>query len=163
MNGFQRFALLVLCILAALICYPYYTFSVWPFMALILGIWSGVIMALSVLLGLFGLDRFNWVNSLVTVLLVIGIAYSILCFMPQEDNIKPITRIRHGQLPSYADMQRGVKRLTFNFDFNRRNARSQKNFINQQAHPVPLYEEPQQQNDNAAKWRDIGIRVKDDK
>ena len=159
MNGFQRFALLVLCILAALICYPYYTFSVWPFMALILGIWSGIIMALSVLLGLFGLDRFNWVNSVVTVLLVIAIAYSILCFMPQEDNIKPITRIRHGQWPSRVDMQRGLKRLTFNFDFNRRNARSQKNFINQQAHPVPLYEEPEPENNNAEKWREIGIKA----
>ena len=161
MNGFQRFALLVLCILLALICYPYYTASVWPFMALILGLWSGVIMVLSVVLGIFGLDRFAWINRLVTILLVVGIAYSILCFMPQEDHIKPITRIRHGRLPSRTDMKLGIKRLTFNFDFNRRNARSQKNFINQQPHPVPLYEEPQPQNDNAAKWREIGIKAND--
>ena len=132
MNGFQRFALLLLCLLAALICYPYYTASVWPFMALLLGIWSGVIMVMSVILGLFGLDRFNWVNRIATVVLVAGIIYSILWFMPQEDNVKPITRIQNGQLPSRTDMARGLKRLTFNFDFNHRNARSEKNFINQQ-------------------------------
>lgn len=159
MNGFQRFALLLLCLLAALICYPYYTVAVWPFMALLLGIWAGVIMVMSVVMGLFGLDRFTWVNRIATLLLVVGIIYSILWFMPQEDHIKPITRIRNGQLPTRTDMERGLKRLTFNFDFNHRNARSQKNFINQQDHPTPLREEPQPQNDNAQKWRDIGIKA----
>ena len=132
MNGFQRFAVLVLCLLLAMIFYPHYTMSVWPFMAAMLGIWTIVIMVLSAVMGIFGLDRFTWLNRLVSILLVVAIVYSVLCYMPQEDGIKPITRLRQGQYPTRADIEKGIKRLTFNFDFNRRNARSDKNFINQQ-------------------------------
>ena len=153
MNGFQRFALLLLCLLAGMICYPNYTMSVWPFMGLLLALWTGVIMVMSVVLGILGLDRFAWANRLATFLLIVGIIYSILWYMPQEGTVKPIDQIRQGKVPSISDMEKGIKRLTFNFDFARRNARSQKNFINQQdKKPTPppakkpVSEEEQWQN-----------------
>lgn len=132
MNGFQRFGLVILCILAVMICYPFYpTGATWGFAGIMLAVWTGVIMLLSVFLGFFGLDRFEWVNRLVTLLLLAGVLYSLLGYMPQEDNKTPLVKLQEGLRPSGEDIKTGLKRLTFNFDFEHRNVRSDKNFVNQ--------------------------------
>lgn len=133
MNGFQRFALLLLCILAVLICFPdYHTGPTWSFMGIMLAVWTGVIMMLSVVLGVFGLDRFDWINRLVSLALMIGIFYSLLTYMPQTDNLSPMEKLKQGYIPSAGTLKKGVKHLTFNFDFVRRNVRNENNFVNQE-------------------------------
>ena len=133
MNGFQRFALLILCILAVLVCFPdYHTGATWGFMGIMLAVWTGVIMILAVVLGVFGLDRFDVVNRLVNIVLLGGILYSLLAYMPQTDNVVPLAKLKQGYRPSADTLKQGIKHLTFNFDFVHRNVRSENNFVNQQ-------------------------------
>ena len=40
-------------------------------------------------------------------------------------------KIKYGEFPTKADIDRGLKRFTFNFDFVRRNAKRKENFTNQ--------------------------------
>lgn len=133
MNGFQRFALLLLCILAVLICFPnYHTAPAWGFMGMMLAMWTGIIMVLAVVLGLFGLDRFSTVNRLSTFALLAGILYTLLNYMPQTDGVSPLNKLKQGYIPSASTIKQGLKHLTFNFDFVHRNVRSENNFVNQQ-------------------------------
>jgi hypothetical protein len=157
MNGFQRFALVILCILAVMICYPYYpTGATWGFAGIILAVWTGVIMVLSVLLGVLGLDRFEWVNRLVTLLLMVGILYSLLNYMPQEDNKTPLVKLQQGLRPSGEDIKTGIKRLTFNFDFVHRNVRSDRNFVNQNEKKNETESLKKKQENN---WTNVDIQV----
>jgi len=132
MNGFQRFIFLILCILAVMVCFPYYpTGAVWGFVGMVLAIGTAVIVVIALPLGFFGFDRFEWVNRFVTVLLAAGILYSLLTYMPQEDGRAPIVKLQEGEIPSMETVKIGLKRLTFNFDFVRRNVNSEQNFVNQ--------------------------------
>ena len=59
------------------------------------------------------------------------IILSLLWFFPQEDKVTPINKIKHGEFPTGGDIKRGIQKFTFNFAFDKRNARSEKNFVNQ--------------------------------
>ena len=55
--------------------------------------------------------------------LICAIMYSLLWYFPQEDKVTPINKIKYGEIPTKQDIEYGLKRFTFNFDFVRRNAR----------------------------------------
>jgi hypothetical protein len=61
-------------------------------------------------------------------LAVIG---SLLFYFPLQEKQTPVIRLQKGQWPTTEDIQTGIRRLTFNFDFARRNVHREKNYINQ--------------------------------
>ena len=131
MNGWQRFALLILCCFTVMVLYPDFGTSGWTFIGVVFAMWTGVIVVLSVISNLFGLYNLETFNKLITFVLLCAIMYSLLWYFPQEDKVTPINKIKYGEIPTKADIERGLKRFTFNFDFVRRNARRKENFINQ--------------------------------
>lgn len=157
MGGFQRFVLVVLFVLLGLIFFPQYTFTVWMFVAIVLAVAIGVLMVVSTILAITGLDRFSIVNTLFTLVLLTGTTYAILYYMPLEEGTHPIERLEAGVFPTREDIEMGMKRLTFNFDFNNRNARSEQNFANQQdikqkeAAKQPTDEEKQKNTNTSGK------------
>ena len=132
MTGIQRFLLLVLCVALVMICFPDYGIAGWTFAGTIILIWTGVIVIMSVVSSLFGLYRFDGINRFLTWIFLLVVLASLLWYFPQEDKVSPINKIKYGQFPTGADIQRGLDKFTFNFAFDRRNARSEKNFVNQQ-------------------------------
>ena len=131
MNGWQRFALLILCCFTVMVLYPDFGTSGWTFIGVVFAMWTGVIMVLSVISNLFGLYNLETFNKLITFVLLCAIMYSLLWYFPQEDKVTPINKIKYGEIPTKADIEKGLTRFTFNFDFVRRNARRKENFINQ--------------------------------
>lgn len=131
MIGIQRLCLLVLCIALVMICYPDFGAAGWTFAGTLLLVWLGIILIMSVIGSLFGLYRFDGINRFLTCIFVACVLASLLMFFPQEDKRTPLQKIRQGDIPTGADIQRGLNKFTFNFAFDRRNARSDKNFVNQ--------------------------------
>ncbi len=162
MLGFQRFALLLSLLLGVLICFPNYPLSAWMFIGSALALGIVVIMVVSFIFAISGLDRFASFNHVITLILLIGFGYVLLWYLPQEGDVKPIDQLRQGKFPTQADIVRGVKQLTFNFDFNRRGAHNDENFANQQRQkastPAPQKTESDSGN-NAEKWKSIGIKA----
>lgn len=131
MNGWQRFGMLIVCCFLVMVLYPNFEGDAWNFILMVGGLWTGVIMVISVISNLFGLYRFEGLNKLVTVVLLGGILYSLLWYFPQTDKVSPINKLKHGEFPTKEDLDKGLKRFTFNFDFVRRNVNRDENFINQ--------------------------------
>ena len=131
MNGWQRFGMLIVCCFLVMVWYPNFEGDAWNFILMVGGLWTGVIMVISVISNLFGLYRFEGLNKLVTVVLLGGIIYSLLWYFPQTDKVSPINKLKHGEFPTKEDLDKGLKRFTFNFDFVRRNVNRDENFINQ--------------------------------
>ena len=131
MNGWQRFGMLIVCCFLVMVLYPNFEGDAWNFILMVGGLWTGVIMVISVVSNLFGLYRFEGLNKLVTIALLGGIIYSLLWYFPQTDKVSPINKLKHGEFPTKEDLDKGLKRFTFNFDFVRRNVNRDENFINQ--------------------------------
>ncbi len=132
MIGIQRFLLLILCIGLVMICYPDYGAAGWTFAGTIILVWTGIILIMSVIGSLFGLYRFEGINRFLTWIFMLCVLASLLMFFPLNDQQTPLQKLKQGQIPTGSDIKRGLDKFTFNFAFDRRNARSEKNFINQQ-------------------------------
>lgn len=131
MNGWQRFAILLLCCFAVMVLYPNFDASGWTFMGIAIAMWTGAIMVLSIISNLFGIYRLETLNKFISLLFIAAVMYTLLWYFPQEDKVTPINKLKYGEFPTKADIDKGLKRFTFNFDFVRRNARRSENFINQ--------------------------------
>lgn len=117
MNGIQRFFLCGLSLFLVMLCFPHYAQGVgWSFAGMTMLICAGALLVLSILVGLFGLDRFNFFNRLLTFAVWIGFSYYVLLNFPQQDNIAPINKIKNGQFPTRADLALGARHFTFAFD-----------------------------------------------
>ncbi len=132
MTGIQRFIMVVLCIGIVMICFPDFGTAGWTFAGTLLLVWTGIIVIMSIIGSLFALYRFEGINRFLSWVLLLGALGSVLWLLPQDDKVSPINKIKHGQLPTGADIKRGINKFTFNFAFDRRNARDDANFINQQ-------------------------------
>ena len=76
----------------------------------------------------FGLDIYRDDNSHVDG----GNPHFVCCVQPiWPVQVTPVNKIKYGEFPTKADIDRGLKRFTFNFDFVRRNAKRKENFTNQ--------------------------------
>lgn len=131
MNGWQRFAILLLCCFAVMVLYPNFDAAGWTFIGILIAMWTGAIMVLSIISNIFGIYRFETLNKLISLVFVAAVMYTLLWYFPQEDKVTPINKLKYGEFPTKADIDKGIKRFTFNFDFVRRNARRSENFINQ--------------------------------
>ena len=127
----KRFFILCMCTVLVMICFPDFGRSGWAFAGAFVLVWTGVILIMSVVDNIFGLYRYGGINPFLTFMLFIGVVISALFYLPQEDKVSPINKLKHGQIPTGADFQRGLKKFTFDFHFERRNPRRSENFINQ--------------------------------
>lgn len=131
MTGWQRFFLLFVCCTAVLILWPQYDSAGLTFMGMAFLLWTCVIIMLSVLSNIFGIYKFEFLNRLVSILFLGALMASLLYYFPLKDKQTPAARLRANQWPTLQDAQKGVQRVTFNFDFVRRNVKRDANYVNQ--------------------------------
>ena len=131
MSGWQRFGLLLVCCFVVLVLFPNYDMAGLSFIGMALLMWTGAIILLTIISNIFGLYRFEWFERAVTFAVFFAIIYTLLWYFPQTDKVTPINKLKYGEYPTRADISKGLKRLTFNFDFVRRNVRRDENFANQ--------------------------------
>lgn len=131
MTGLGRFFMLLLCVVIVMICFPDFGAAGWTFAGTIILIWTGIILIMGIVDSIFGLYRFDSINRFLTFVLFLAVMFSLLWYFPQDSKVSPINQLKHGQFPTGADLQRGLQKFTFNFAFDRRNARRDENFVNQ--------------------------------
>ncbi len=131
MTGLGRFVMLLLCTGVVMVCFPDFGAAGWAFAGTLILVWTGIILIMGIVGSLFGLYRFDGINRFLTFVLFLGIMFSLLWYLPQDGKQHPIVQLQQGQFPTGADIQRGLQKFTFNFAFDRRNARSGANFVNQ--------------------------------
>ena len=148
MSGWQRFFMLFLFTIGILVCFPQYDTKGFTFMAMAFILWCCIIILCTVLLNLFALAKFDWLHRILSIVFLLVMLASLLFHFPLENNQTPISRLQNGQFPTVADLQEGARRLTFNFDFVRRNVRRSDNYVNQQYDKKP---EPQKEVKKAVK------------
>ncbi|MBR4682446.1 MAG: hypothetical protein IKP06_04000 [Elusimicrobiaceae bacterium] len=132
MSGWQRFGILIVCCFLLVVLFPNYDTAGLSFVGLAFLMWTGAIILLTIISNIFGLYRFEWLQKTVTFAVFFGILYTLLWNFPQTDKVSPINKLKHGEYPTKADIEKGLKRLTFNFDFEHRNVRRNENFVNQE-------------------------------
>ena len=141
MNGWQRFGILIVCCALIMILFPYYDAEGWSFIGLSLLIWTGVIIAISMVFNVFALYKLAWLNKLTTLVVMGAIMYALLLYFPQKDKVAPINKLKYGEYPTVEDMKYGLKRLTFNFDFVSRNVGREENYANQEVDSKTIKED----------------------
>ena len=149
MIGIQRFFWLLVLTALVMICFPDFGMAGWTFAGTFILIWTGIILIMSIIGSLFGLYRFEGINRFLTWIFLFCVLGSVLWYFPQDDKVTPINKIKYGQFPTGSDIKRGLNKFTFNFAFERRNARSDKNFVNQQDPNQRAQEEAQKQREEA--------------
>ena len=123
MNGWQRFGILFMCCFFMMVLFPNYDKAGWTFIGLIMLMWTGAILLVSLVSNVFALDRFDWINRLLTLAVFCGIMYTLLWYFPQEDKVSPVNKLKYGEYPTMDDVKKGINQLTFNFDFVNRNVK----------------------------------------
>ena len=131
MTGWQRFFLLIMCCLLTLILWPQYDSAGLTFMLMSAILWTCVIIMLSVLSGIFGIYKFEFLNRFISILYLGALLTCLLFYFPLKDGETPAKRIQYNKWPTVEDVKEGARRLTFNFDFVRRNVHREANFVNQ--------------------------------
>ena len=132
MNGWQRFGLLLLgCVIVAIL-FPDFETAGWTFLFFTLIGGAAGILVLSVLSNMFAIYRFELLNKVITLIIIGVIAYVLLWYFPLVNYRAPIEQLRAGRHPTQDDIRRGLKRLTFNFDFVNRNVHREENYKNQE-------------------------------
>jgi len=164
MSGWQRFGILLVCIFAVMVLFPNYDGLGLSFLGMAFILWTGGIILLSLITNIFALYRWETFNRVLTFAVFFAIVYTLLWYFPQEDKVSPINKLKYGQYPTKADIDKGIKRLTFNFDFLHRNALRDENYSNQKEIVRPEQDEknPKQAVKKQAKQL-IEIFVEDEK
>ncbi len=132
MTGWQRFGIMLLCYFAVMVLFPDYDAAGFYFAGITLTMWTGVILILAVITNILGLYNFPNFCRFITLVFVAAVLFSLLWYFPQKDNVTPINKLKYGEFPTMQDIERGINRFTFNFDFVRRRATRPENFINQE-------------------------------
>ncbi len=131
MTGWQRFFLLIVCIAFTLILWPQYDRAGLMFMLMAGLMWTCVIVILSVIINMFALYKLELLHRLISIVFLAALIASFLYYFPLEGGETPAARLAKGQWPTETDVRRGIKQLTFNFDFLRRGVHNEANYINQ--------------------------------
>ncbi len=151
MVGIHRFFCLLLCVGIIMILYPDFGGAGWSFAGVFILLWTGVILIMSVVGSLFSLYRYEGINRFLTWVFIAGVLVSMLWFFPQDDKVSPINKLKYGELPTGADIQRGIQKFSFNFAFDKRNARSEQNFINQRDKKAEAEEQAKKEEQRKAR------------
>lgn len=156
MNGIQRFFLCAASMFLVMLCFPHYAQGVgWSFASLNMLFCAGGLLLLSILVSLFGLDRYALVNRIVTIAVWVGFTYYLLLNFPQQDNVSPLEKLKKHQYPTRSDIVLGSRHFTFAFDLmpevqpNRLDEETSNRFGPN--HPPFLDSDPTQNNSKKAK------------
>lgn len=131
MTGWARFFLLLVCCVTVLVLWPQYDAAGLLFMGMAFLLWTCVIILLSVLSNIFGVYKFEFLNRLVSIMFLGALLASLLFYFPLKDNQTPALLLKQNVWPTLSDAKQGLNRLTFNFDFVRRNVKRDANYVNQ--------------------------------
>ena len=131
MTGWPRFFLLFAICIGIMICWPQYQANGLSFMALAFAFWTCMVMFFSFCVDLFGIYKAEWLHRLLSLAFLALVTFSLLYYFPLPNKDTPLKRLQRGDFPTSEDIHTGIRRLTFNFDFARRNVYREKNFINQ--------------------------------
>ena len=131
MNGWARFFLLLVCCIVTLILWPQYNRAGLGFLGMFFILWTCITILLSVIVNIFAIYKLEWLHRLISIAFVVTMVACLLYYFPLANNQTPISRLKANQWPSGQDIQDGIKRLTFNFDFLRRNVHRDANYVNQ--------------------------------
>lgn len=132
MTGWQRFFLLLVFCVGVLVCWPQYDGEGLLFMGLAFVLWTCIIILFSVLVNLFAIYKLEFLHRLLSIAFAVLMLGSLLYYFPLKGGETPFSRMQNNTWPTLADVQDGCKRLTFNFDFVRRNVHRDANYVNQQ-------------------------------
>lgn len=132
MNGWAKFFLLIVCCIFTLILWPQYNTDSLQFMGLLALLWTCLILLISIVGNIFALYKFEFLNRLVSLAYLAALLASLIYYFPLENDQTPYLRMKNNIWPTISDAKAGIERLTFNFDFVRRNVNNEKNYINQQ-------------------------------
>lgn len=132
MTGWQRFFLLIVCCAATVILWPQYDKAGLTFLAMFFLLWTCMIVLFSILINLFAIYKIELVHRILSMVFLIAMVACILAYFPLIGGQTPLIRLQQNQWPTPEDVQKGIKRLTFNFDFVRRNVHQDANYVNQQ-------------------------------
>ncbi|MBQ8843269.1 MAG: hypothetical protein IJ016_00505 [Elusimicrobiaceae bacterium] len=132
MNGWAKFFLLIVCCIFTLILWPQYNTDSLQFMGLLALLWTCLILLVSIVGNIFALYKFEFLNRLVSLAYLAALLASLIYYFPLENDQTPYLRMKNNIWPTISDAKAGIERLTFNFDFVRRNVNNEKNYINQQ-------------------------------
>ena len=100
-------------------------------MAMAFILWTCVIMLLSVMINLFAIYKSEFLHRLISLGFLLMVIASFIYYFPLENKQTPMSRMLSGEFPTWQDLQTGVQRLTFNFDFANRTVEGEENYINQ--------------------------------
>ena len=131
MTGWQRFFLLIVCMAATLILWPQYDQAGWSFVLMAGILWTCVIIMLSVLSGIFGIYKFEFLNRFISILFLGALIACLLYYFPLKNAETPFSRMKAGKWPTTQDVQTGLERLTIDVDFLRRNMHKEGKSIQQ--------------------------------
>jgi len=131
MNGWAKFFILLASCILTLIFWPFYNKAGLMFMGIFFAIWTCIIILCSVVVNLFALYKVEWLHRTLSIIVVLIMLASLLYCFPLADNQTPFSRLMNKQFPTAQDIEEGSKRLTFNFDFVRRNVHRDANYVNQ--------------------------------
>jgi len=160
MTTWQRIGLLILGCFTIMVLYPDFDSNGWMFIGKTLGVGLGVIILVSLISDLFAIYRFEWLTRLISLIMLACLIYVLLNYFPQKGNMSPWQKIQDGQRPTKEDINRGIQRLTFNFDFVRRNVNRDENFINQNERSQQKLQTPKKAPDPFGS--DLDIVVEED-
>ena len=132
MNGWAKFFLLIVCCVFTLILWPQYNKDGLQFLGLLALLWTCLILLVSIVGNILALYKFEFLNRLVSLAYLAALLASLIYYFPLENDQTPYLRMKNNVWPTISDAKTGIERLTFNFDFIRRNANNEKNYINQQ-------------------------------
>lgn len=148
MTGWQRFFLLLVFCCCILVWWPQYDGAGLAFLGMAALLWTCIIVLFSVLINLFAIYKLEWIHRLLSIGLIGLMAASLLYYFPLKNGETPASRLKDNKWPTLQDAREGMKRLTFNFDFVRRNVHRDANFVNQKL------------NDTSDKTKEIKKSVK---
>ena len=131
MTGWQRFFLLIVCMAATLILWPQYDQAGLSFVLMAGILWTCVIIMLSVLSGIFGIYKFEFLNRFISILFLGALIACLLYYFPLKNAETPFSRMKAGKWPTTQDVQIGLERLTIDVDFLRRNMHKEGKSIQQ--------------------------------
>ena len=132
MTGWQRFFLLLALVAGTIILWPQYDRAGLTFIGMFILLWTCIIILFSILVNLFAIAKVEFLHRLLSIILIVAMGGTLLAYFPLKGGETPLTRLQNHQWPTMQDVQQGIKQLTFNFDFVRRNVHNEANYINQQ-------------------------------
>ena len=112
----RRIFFILLIHVVVMICYPYYGPTGMTFGLVSAVVWSVAAIAIGIIVTLLGMERWDRLNTAITVVMLVLCAWFILMKLPQEDKVSPFQKIAYGNFPKAEHIKDGLKPFGINWD-----------------------------------------------